>query len=114
VELPTATPASAPGAEQRISVALTVVVLQSSKAVISPKDPPSTLKPLGGVRVQLINAFGDVLTEALTPASGQVTLTRDIAVGSGVFVRLVALGTQVAVEPSTTTLTIKVPAGGTP
>jgi hypothetical protein len=113
-QLPTATPAGAPGVEQRITVALTVVVLQSSKAVISVKDPPGTLKPLGGVRVQLVNAFGDVLTEALTPPSGQVTLTRDIMAGSGVFVRLLALGTQIALDPTTTTLTIKVPAGGNP
>lgn len=111
--LPTATPAVAPVAAQRISLALTVLVLQSSNRVISDKDPPSTLKPISGIRVQLVNAFGDVLTEAVTPSSGQVTLTRDIEAGSVVYVRMPALGTQVAVDPNKPTLTIKVPAGGT-
>jgi hypothetical protein len=111
-QLPTATPAIAPAAAQRMPLAVTVLVLQSSNRVISEKDPPSTLKPMTGVRVQLIDAFGDVLTEAVTPANGQVTLTRDIEADSGVYIRIPALGVQVAADPSKPTLTIKVPAGG--
>ncbi len=111
-QLPTATPAVAPAEAQRIPLALTVHLLQSTNRVISDKDPPSTLKPMSGIRVQLVNAFGDVLTEAVTPASGQVSLTRDIETGSVVYVRMPALGTQVAVDPNKPTLTIKVPAGG--
>jgi hypothetical protein len=112
-EQPTATPAVAPAEAQRIPLSLTVQVFQSTNRVISEKDPPSTLKPMSGIRVQLVNAFGDVLTEAVTPSSGQVTLTRDVEAGSVVYVRMPALGTQVAVDPNKPTLTIKVPAGGT-
>jgi len=111
-QLPTATPVVAPAEAQRIPLALTVHLLQSTNRVISDKDPPSTLKPMSGIRVQLVNAFGDVLTEAVTPSSGQVSLTRDIEAGSVVYVRMPALGTQIAVDPNKPTLTIKVPAGG--
>lgn len=111
-QLPTATPSGAPATAQRVPLALTVLVLQSTRSVISEKDPPSTRKPLSGVRVQLVNAFGDILTEAATPANGQVALTRDIEPGDGVYVRLPAMGVQIAVDPNKPTLTITIPAGG--
>jgi hypothetical protein len=111
-QLPTATPAAGATIAERVPLAVTVLLLQSSKSVISEKDPPSTLKVMAGVRIQLVNAFGDVLTEAVTPSSGQVSLTRDIEAGSGVYVRLPALGVQLALDPTKPTLTIKVPAGG--
>ena len=110
--LPTATSVVAPVAAQRIPLALTVVVLQSSNRVISDKDPPSTLKPISGLRVQLVNAFGDILTEAVTPPDGQVTLTRDVEQGTAVYVRIPAMSTQIAADPAKPTVTIKVPAAG--
>jgi hypothetical protein len=73
--------------------------------------PPDQQRPLGGVRVQLVTVFGDVLAEALTPASGVVTLTRDLPVQAAVLVRLPALGLQFPVDRSQPTLAIAVPEG---
>jgi hypothetical protein len=57
----------------------------------------------------LINAFGDVLAEAVTNPLGQVTLTRELAVGSTLFVRLPAAGLEVAVDPRQPGIIIALP-----
>ena len=69
---------------------------------------------LAAIRVQLVNAFGDTLAEGVTPTSGQVTLSRDLVPGIAVFVRVPALGLQVALDPVQPDLTIRVVQAGMP
>jgi hypothetical protein len=77
----------------------------------TPGRPTPTSMPsqrLAAIRVQLVNAFGDTLAEGVTPTNGQITLRRDLAPGIAVFVRVPALGLQVAVDPAQPDLTIRV------
>lgn len=110
--LPMATPISFV-APQRASVNVTVQLYQSTNQTMEEDDPADTFKPISGARVQLVNAFGDILTEAVTPANGQVTLTRDVDAGSAVYVRVPAMGIQIQVATTTGTanITIKIPGG---
>lgn len=75
---------------------------------------PGAQRPLAGVRVQLVTVFGDLLAEAVTPASGEVTLTRDLPPEMAVLMRVPALGLESTVDRSQPSLTIAVPDGGTP
>jgi hypothetical protein len=59
--------------------------------------------------VQLVNAFGDVLAEAVTNPSGRVALTRELAASDALFVRLPAAGVEVAVDPRQPAITIALP-----
>jgi hypothetical protein len=67
--------------------------------------PPKTVTPsvgtaVAGVRVQLVNSFGDVLVEAVTPADGRLQLRREILPGSALTVRFPALGIAAALPES--------------
>jgi hypothetical protein len=66
-------------------------------------------RPLPGLRVHLVTVFGDVLTEAVTPDDGRVTLTRDVAPGTALFVLIPAAGVLVPVAPETPDLVIAIP-----
>jgi hypothetical protein len=55
-----------------------------------------------------------MLAEGITPTNGQVTLSRDLAPGIAVFVRVPALGLQVALDPAQPDLTIHVVQAGMP
>jgi hypothetical protein len=93
-----ATPAAAPALPQRISLAVSVLLVGSGTTARAatpfaigagtPTPRAGGLPPLSGMRVQLVNAFGDVLAEAITPDSGEVTLRRDLAPGTAVFIRV--------------------------
>ncbi len=117
--VPLAPPTPAP----REPLALTVRIVAANAPPINPTPNagragatliPGSQRPLAGVRVQLVTVFGDVLTEAITPASGEVTLTRDLPPGMAMLVRMPALGLQSAVDHAQPVLTIAVPDGGTP
>jgi len=70
---------------------------------------PDLRQPLGGVRVQLCNVFGDVLAEGLTDAQGAVRLSRDLAPNEAIVVQLPAWGLSVPLAPAQTTLLITAP-----
>jgi hypothetical protein len=64
--------------------------------------------------VQLVTAFGDVLVEAVTPATGRVTFTRDVPADTALFVQVPALGLRTQLPPAevaagTTAVMITVP-----
>ncbi|MFV9505966.1 MAG: SH3 domain-containing protein [Oscillochloridaceae bacterium umkhey_bin13] len=82
------------------SVTVSVVALDPAVALgpTPTRATPTASTLLAGVRVQLLNAFGDVLAEAVTTGSGPVVLTRDIAAGAALFVRLPTLGLLVRAE----------------
>ena len=119
-----AAPAAALALPQRISLAVSVLLVNSgttARAVTpltlgagTPTPRAGGLPPLSGMRVQLVNAFGDVLAEAITPDSGEVTLRRDLAPGTAVFIRIPSPGLQIAVdkEQPASALTISLPVGG--
>jgi hypothetical protein len=69
--------------------------------------PPQPQRTIAGMRVQLVNAFGDILAEAVTPANGPVTLTREVDADIALFLRLPAIGIEVQV--SQTEMQIAVP-----
>ena len=119
-----ATPAAAPTQAQRISLAVSVLLVNSGATTATatplalgagmPTPRAGGLPPLSSMRVQLVNAFGDVLAEAITPDSGEVTLRRDLALGTAVFIRVPSPGLQVPVDTKqpTSALTITLPVGG--
>jgi hypothetical protein len=52
---------------------------------------------LVGIRIQLVDAFGDLLAEAITPESGQTVLVCACDPQQALFVRVPALGVHVRV-----------------
>lgn len=98
---------------QRVPLAVTVsLVVAAAEASPGGGATPTARPPIAGVRVQLTDAFGDVLAEAVTPAGGRVTLTRDLAPGTALVVRVPAAGLEVPVDPAKPQLTIAIPTGG--
>ena len=106
-------PPLAGGARASLTVSVTVIAADAMSSVTpvgSARTPtPAPITPREGVRVQLVNAFGDVLAEAVTGPSGQVALTRELATGSTLFVRLPAAGLEMAVDPRQPGITIALP-----
>ncbi|HEX9373276.1 MAG TPA: hypothetical protein VF897_19850 [Roseiflexaceae bacterium] len=114
-------PQPSPAPRVPLTVAVRVVAAQmppinsTSTAARAGATPiPGPQRRLGGVRVQLVDVFGDVLTEAMTAANGEVTLTRDVAPETAVLVRVPALGLQYPIDRAQPALTIAIPDGGTP
>lgn len=88
-------PAAAPP-PTRITRSVAIQVLAAAnqtRRTTSGRTPtPSAEAGIAGVRVQLVNAFDDVLVEGITDARGSVTLTRDVLPGTALRVPLPALG----------------------
>ena len=62
------------------------------------------------MRVQLVDALGDVLVEGVTRDGGRLVLARDLAPATAVWVRVPAVGVTVPIpSPQPPTLTILVP-----
>jgi hypothetical protein len=104
-----------PGPEQA-PVEISVAVIEAA----APSKPgqvvstPALQIGVPGVQVQVVTVFGDVLLEAVTPANGQVTFTRDIPPDTALYVQIPALGLRAQVPADevaagTYHLTIAVP-----
>jgi len=99
----------------RVPVTLSVRIVAtdrpptSTRTVGGATPTPDLRQPLGGVRVQLCNVFGDVLAEGLTDAQGAVRLSRDLAPNEAIVVQLPAWGLSVPLAPAQTTLLITAP-----
>jgi hypothetical protein len=104
-------PSLAPRASLTVSVTVVAATtLPGASPISSARTPtPAPVIPREGVRVQLVNAFGDVLAEAVTGPSGQVALTRELAASSALFVRLPAAGLELMVDPRQPHITIALP-----
>jgi len=108
------------GAEQA-SVEITVDILEASVPFATPGKPgatPMTRIGIAGMRVQVVNVFGDILLEAVTPSSGEVSFTREIAPETAVYVQVPALGLraqlpadEVAAGKTRLAITVPSPAG---
>lgn len=106
-------PAAPPAPRASLSVAITVVASDPERATGSRRQAtPEALPPVAGVRVQLVTVFGDLLAEAVTPADGRVTLTRELEPGMSILLQLPALGVLTPVDPAQPALTIAIPSGG--
>lgn len=105
-EAPAPTPLAA---HARTTVSVAVTLKGAPEARIS-KRTTSDGEPLDSLRVQLVLAFGDQLAEALSANGGRVTLTRDLPHGAAVFVRVLAAGLEVPVDPRKPELLIVLPA----
>jgi hypothetical protein len=90
-----------------LAVPITVVEIAEKKDAGTPV--PDLERPLAGVRVQLVNALGDVLTEGVTPADGTLTLTRDVPAEVAVFVRVPGVGLEVLVDRTAPALLLVLP-----
>jgi hypothetical protein len=114
---PLSPPAAPVPPRATLSVAVQVLIVPAitpSRGQAGRATPaPETLKPLAGVRVQLVTVFGDVLAEALTSSSGSTTLTRDLPSTTAVLVRAPALGMQFPIDRAQPSLTITIPEGAT-
>ncbi len=79
-------------------VAVTVEVIAATterKASSSAEAPP---RPIAGVRVQLVNAFGDVIAEGVTAINGRITLSADLPPKTAVYIQIPATGVQTLVS----------------
>lgn len=100
-----------------VPVEITVEVVEAAPTPAGRKGPtPTPARGIGlaGMRVQIVTVFGELLVEAVTPADGRVTFTRDVPPNTALFVQIPALGlrTQVPadeVEAGETSVTIAVP-----
>ncbi len=92
-------PPPAPSAVQRQTLTITVRVVDQEQRAVS------------GVNVLLVNAFGQQLIDALTPADGQIVFTPDLAPKSVVRVQLPAIGISVPVDPASPVVTVTLPRG---
>lgn len=106
----------APGAPPHSVQTIVVMVVAApvEAGIPTPRATPTDRElgtPLAGIRVQLVDAFGALLAEALTAADGQVALTPDVAAATRLSVRLPAAGLEIALDTGATALTITIPIG---
>ena len=75
---------------------------------------PTAGQPLAGLRVQLVDTFGQLLAEGITGADGGVALTHDVMPNQRLVIRLPAAGLDIAVDPGQPEITIAIPTGALP
>lgn len=111
--LPPAPPPPAP----RVPVVLTIMVVATDtpptgSAVLGMATPtPDLHQPVAEVRVQLVNAFGDLLAEGRTDAQGRLRLSRDVGPRDMLHVRVPAWGVELPLAPEQALLVITIPEG---
>jgi len=99
----------------RVPVALTVTIVATDRppttglALGFATPTPDLRQPIGGVRVQLVNVFGDVLAEGLTTTQGVVTLTRDVRPDDALLVRMPAWGVELPLATDESSLVVTIP-----
>jgi hypothetical protein len=104
-----------PVARVPIALQVTVVATDTPPAAGSTfgmaSPTPDMRLPVPGVRVQLVNAFGDLLAEGVTDAGGIIRLSRDVRPGDALAVRVPAWGVELPVAADQATLIITIPEG---
>lgn len=107
-------PAPAPLPRQALTVSVTIslapTLLEPTPSSAARTAIPAPHVSLAGMRVQLVNAFGDLLAEGISGADGQIALTRELS-ASAVFVRLPAAGIEIPIDPRRPFVSIELPGG---
>lgn len=99
----------------RVPFALTVTIAATDRPPMGggtlgfATPTPDLRQPIGGVRVQLVNVFGDVLAEGLTTMQGVVTLTRDVRPDDALRVRMPAWGVELPLATDQSSLIVTIP-----
>jgi hypothetical protein len=114
-ELDQALSRPAPPPASRVPFSLSVVILASDRpppvstmyGLASPT--PDRTQAVSGVRVQLVNVFGDVLAEGPTDAQGEVRLSRDVRPGDRLYVLVPVWGIELFVPSNKPTIVLTVP-----
>jgi hypothetical protein len=70
---------------------------------------PDLRQPVAGVRVQLVNAFGDLLAESLSDAQGTAQLRRDVRPRDALVVRIPAWGIELPLTADQVRLIVTIP-----
>jgi hypothetical protein len=106
-------PPPAPAARVPVVIAVTIVATDhppSGGSALGMATPtPDMRQPVRGVRVQIANAFGEVLAEGLTDASGAVRLSRDLRPTEALQVVIPAWGLTIPLASGQTSLILTVP-----
>lgn len=108
-------PPPTPDERQSVTVQVTVVGVDADELRHAQPDDVPDLDgvPVVGIRVQLVNPFGDVLTQADTDDTGQVVMSHPLLPAEAVLVRIPSAGLDVPVQvgPRTppTPITVFVP-----
>lgn len=102
-----------PAPQQSITFDVQVVAVSPGRAAEPgrplPTPRPDQARSLAAVRVQLVDAFGDVLAEALTGTSGTVRLSSSLPPGAAVFIQLPAAGLRIPVALDQSALLVSLP-----
>jgi hypothetical protein len=110
-----ALPPAPPSPVERVPFTLLVAVAATDRppgrsAMIGIATPtPDLQQPIAGVRVQLVNVFGDLLAEGLTDAQGEARLRRDVRPGDALVVRVPAWGVELPLAADQTRLILTIP-----
>lgn len=100
---------------ERVPFTLAVVVAVTDRppvrsSVIGIATPtPDLRQPVAGVRVQLVNAFGNLLAESLSDDQGTAQLRRDVRPGDALVVRIPAWGVELQLATDQTRLIVTIP-----
>jgi hypothetical protein len=80
-----------------VTVGRTAVNLPQPTRIAGVRATPIPQRPMAGLRIVLVNAFGDRIAEAITPASGVVVLNQLLPATTHLWVQIPALGLHVPV-----------------
>jgi hypothetical protein len=85
----------------RLPVEVVVAVERADRAPVARRGAtPTPVAPVGiaGLRVELVNVFGDVLAEAVTPADGWIVFNRGAVADTALFIQIRALGLRTQLD----------------
>jgi hypothetical protein len=108
---PLPAPTSGPRPE-RVTRSVTVRLVAApppSSSATRPVPSATPPVPLAGIRVQLVDAFGEVLSEAVTPSSGELVLQQELTPSDAVGIRIPAVGIDARINWDEPILTIALP-----
>ncbi len=113
-----AAPPPAPLPRSTLTISVTVrsapILPAASSGRPSRTPTPAPGRAVSGMRVQLVDAFGQLLAEGLTGTDGHVALAQELAANQRIAVRLPAAGIELAVDPRQPDITIAIPTGDLP
>jgi hypothetical protein len=106
-------PPAVPGPRVPLTLRTTIVASNRPTGGTNPlglaTPTPDLSAPVSGVRLQIVNVFGDLLAEGMTGTDGTVRLSRDVQPDAQLLVRVPAWGLSLPLTAGQETLIITVP-----